>query len=44
MHSQQRKLTAAKYGTDDPRLKRTLELKQQMLGRRIDRARVEEKE
>lgn len=43
MYSQQRKVTAAKHGTNDPRLKRTLELKQQMLGRRIGRAQAEEK-
>lgn len=43
MYSQQRKLNAAKHGTDDPRLKKTLELKQQMMGRRIGRYQAEEK-
>lgn len=43
LYSQQRKLNAARHGTDDPRLKRTLELKQQMMSRRIGRAQAEEK-
>jgi hypothetical protein len=43
MYSQQRKINAAKHGTDDPRLKRTLELKQQMMERRIGRYQAEEK-
>ncbi|MBU0576228.1 hypothetical protein KJ654_01015 [Patescibacteria group bacterium] len=43
LYCQQHKLTAAGYGTDDPGLKRTLELKQQMLGRKIGRAQAQEK-
>ena len=43
LYSHQRKLTAAKNAVDDPRLKRTLELKQQMMGRRIGRMQAEEK-
>ncbi len=43
LYSQQRKINAAKHGTNDPRLKRTLELKQQMMGRRIGRYQAEEK-
>lgn len=42
MYSQQRKINAAKHGTEDPRLKRTLELKQKMMGRRIGRYQAEE--
>ena len=43
MYSQQRKINAAKHGTDDPRLKRTLELKQQMMERRIGRHQADQK-
>ncbi len=43
MYSQQRKLTAASNAVKDPRLKRTLELKQQMMGRCIGRYQAEEK-
>lgn len=43
MYSQQRRVTGAKHATTDPRLKRTLELKQKMLGRRIGRYQAEEK-
>jgi hypothetical protein len=43
LYSQQRKLTAAKNSVSDPRLKRTLELKQQMMGRRIGRMQAEKK-
>ena len=43
MYAQQRKINAAKHGTDDPRLKRTLELKQKMMGRRIGRYQAEQK-
>jgi hypothetical protein len=43
MYSQQRKLTAAGNAVKDPRIKRTLELKQKMMGRRIGRYQAEEK-
>lgn len=43
LYSQQRKLSAAKNSVNDPRLKRTLELKQQLMGRRIGRMQAEEK-
>jgi hypothetical protein len=41
MYSQQRKLTAAKNAVADPRIKRTLELKQKMMARRIARTQSE---
>lgn len=43
LYSQQRKLTAASNVVKDPRIKRTLELKQQMMGRKIGRYQAEEK-
>lgn len=43
VYSQQRKVTAASNAVKDPRIKRTLELKQKMLGRRIGRYQAEEK-
>jgi len=43
LYSQQRKLTAASNAVKDPRIKRMLKLKQQMMGRRIGRYQAEEK-
>lgn len=43
LYSQQRKLTAAGNAVKDPQIKKTLELKQQMMGRRIGRYQAEEK-
>ncbi|MBU0578874.1 hypothetical protein KJ628_02755 [Patescibacteria group bacterium] len=43
MYSQQRKLTGARNSVNDPRLKRTLELKQQMMGRRIGRMQADQR-
>ena len=43
MYAQQRRINAAKQGSTDPRLKRTLELKQQMMGRNIGRYQAQQK-
>jgi len=43
LYSQQRKLTAARNSVSNPRLKKTLGLKQQMMSRRIGRYQAQQK-